>query len=73
MRTTIDIDPKLLERVVEVTGEKSRSKALAKVVEDYLRRKAIEELRAMAGKIDLVDNLKELEEAELKEMEQMQW
>ena len=42
-------------------------------LEEYIRRLRIQELRALAGKIDLVDNLKELEELELKELEQMRW
>lgn len=68
MRTTVDIDPKLLEELVELTGEKSKSRALNKAAEEYIRRKRIDELRAMLGKIDLVDNWRELEELELEEM-----
>lgn len=56
MRTTVDIDPKLLDDLVEITGEKSKSKAVAKAVDEYIRLKRIDELRAMFGKTDLVDN-----------------
>ena len=55
MRTTLDIDERLLGAVVKATGEKSRSKAVQKVLEDYLRRRAIDELRGSAGKIGIDD------------------
>ena len=73
MRTTFDIDPKILAEVVEATGEKSKSKAVSKVLEEYIRRLRYAELRALAGKIDIVDNLEELEGLELKEQEQLRW
>ena len=55
MRTTLDIDERLLGAVVKATGEKSRSKAVQKVLEDYLRHRAIDELRGSAGKKGLDD------------------
>ena len=55
MRTTLDIDERILGAVVKATGEKSRSKAVQKVLEDYLRRRAIDELRGSAGKIGIDD------------------
>ena len=59
MRTTLDIDERLLGAVVKATGEKSRSKAVQKVLEDYLRHRAIDELRGSAGKLELDDTQEE--------------
>ncbi len=73
MRTTLNIDPDLLDAVVETTGERSKTRAVNKALEEYLRRRKISELREIAGNIDLVNNLRELEELELREMEQMHW
>jgi Arc/MetJ family transcription regulator len=73
MRTTLDLDEKLLEEVVRATGEKTRSKAVNKALDDYVRGIKIDQLRAMAGKIDIVDNWRELEELELKLQERLQW
>lgn len=53
MRTTIDVDEHLLEEVVEVTGEASKSKAVSKALEEYLRRVRIDDLLSLRGKIDL--------------------
>ena len=73
MRTTLDVDPGLLNAVVETTGERSKSKAVNKALEEYVRRKRVAELREIAGNIALVNNLRELEALELKEMEKMRW
>ena len=73
MRITLNIDPDLLDAVVETTGERSKTRAVNKALEEYVRRRKISELREIAGNIDLVNNLRELEELELKEMEQMHW
>ena len=55
MRTTLDIDERLLSAVVKATGERSRSKAIQKVMEEYMRRRAIDELRDSAGRIGIDD------------------
>lgn len=53
MRTTVDIAAELLEQVVELTGEKSKSKALNKALDSYVRQERIKELLAMLGNLDL--------------------
>ena len=73
MRTTIDVDEKLLETMLKMTGEKSKSKAVNKAMKDFVRRRSIDDLRAMAGKIDMIDNWQELEELEFEEQKKMQW
>lgn len=74
MRTTLNIDKELLESVLEATGEKSKSKAVSAALSDYLRhKKNVAELRAIAGNVGIVDNLKELEILELDDLEQLQW
>ena len=69
MRTTLDVDQKLLEGVVRATGEKSASKAVNKALEQYLRRKAIDELRAMAGKMQIDDVREEQRAADRRRQE----
>ena len=54
MRITLDIDNKRLEEVLKLTGEKRKSAAIKKALLEYVRHKKIEELRALAGKIELV-------------------
>jgi len=64
MRTTLEIDEKLLADVVALTGEKKKGKAVSKALQEYIRKRKIEELRAMLGTIDLVDNWYELRHME---------
>ena len=59
MRTTLDVDERLLHQVVEHTGEKSRSKAANKALLAYLQFEASRELIRLAGKIDIVDDREE--------------
>ena len=53
MRTTLDVDPKLLDEVVAASGEKSKSAAVNKALEEYLRDVRIKRLLALEGKLDL--------------------
>lgn len=53
MRTTLDIDEKLLESVVEATGEKSKSKAVHTAMEEYIRSYRLKKLLKLQGKLDL--------------------
>ncbi len=73
MRTTIDIDAKLLEQVLIATGEKSKSKAVQVALEKYVRDWAIAELLAVAGKLEIVENLQELEELEIEKQKKLSW
>ena len=73
MRTTLDIDEELLGDVVKATGERTKSKAVSLALTEYIRALKTDQLRAMAGKIDIIDNWRELEELELKDQERFQW
>jgi Arc/MetJ family transcription regulator len=64
MRTTLNIDPDLLDDVVEITGEHSKTRAVSKALDAYVRRARINELRAMAGKFVLHDTREEQRAAE---------
>ena len=53
MRTTIDVDDRLLAQVLEITGESSKSKAVNRALEDYVRQERVKGLLALRGKLDL--------------------
>ena len=55
MRTTLDIDSALLDSVVEATGEKTKSRAVNAVLQEYIRRKHVQELIDSWGKIVVDD------------------
>ena len=53
MRTTLDIDEELLEKVVDATGEGSKSKAVSKALSGYVREVRMKRLLELQGKLDL--------------------
>ena len=53
MRTTLDIDERLIDHVVQVTGEKSKSKAVSKALGEYVRNARLKRLLDLQGKLDL--------------------
>jgi metal-responsive CopG/Arc/MetJ family transcriptional regulator len=49
MRTTIAIDEHLIQELMRLEGDVSRSEAIRRAVEDYLRRRKMDEFLALAG------------------------
>jgi hypothetical protein len=70
MRATLNIHDDLLKEVQKITGEKSKTKAIAIAMKEYIRQKKIKELIALGGKIQMEDVAKELEDLEMKEAEE---
>ena len=68
MRTTIDIDDTLMEDVVRLTGARKKKDALRIALEDYISRKRIDALLALAGTMEIDYVRPEMEEAELEEL-----
>ena len=64
MRTILNIDENLLETVLVLTGEKTKSRAVNAALEEYVRWQKIAELRAMAGRIQIDDTRAEQREAD---------
>ena len=52
MRTTLEIDASLMEKVIEVTGSRSKKKAIETALKEFLQTKRREELAAMIGNYD---------------------
>ena len=53
MRTTLDVDEILLEEVVKATGEKSKSRAVNRVLTQFVRDSHMKRLLDLQGKLDL--------------------
>jgi hypothetical protein len=53
MRTTLDLPVKLLEEARRILGVKSKSDAIVLSLTEIVRRKRIDELKAMRGQIQL--------------------
>lgn len=72
MRTTINLDDGLITDLMNVTGAKKKREAIHLAIAEFIRRKKLEGLKALSGKIRLVDNWQELEDLELKEQERQE-
>jgi Arc/MetJ family transcription regulator len=69
MRATLNIPDKLIKELMQTTKIKTKTKAICLAIEEYTRRKKIEKLLSLQGKLDIEDAWKELEDMELKEAE----
>ena len=70
MRATLNIPDELIDEVQRLSGQKTKTQAIVTVMEDYVRRKKLEVLLALRGKISIDYDWKREEEAELKAAEE---
>lgn len=65
MRATLNIPDRLIDDLVKETKAKNKTQAITLAIEDYLQKKRLEKLLSLQGKLDLVDNWREMEDLEL--------
>lgn len=70
MRATLNIPDELIDEVQRLSGEKTKTQAIVTVMEDYVRRRKMEDLLALRGKIAIEYDWEREEEAELKAAEE---
>jgi len=64
MRTTLELPDGILEELLRVAKKKKKNEAVKIALEDFIRRKKLEKLLELSGKVEIEDTTKELEEAE---------
>lgn len=69
MRTTLNLDDKMVKEAMRITGSRSKAEAINRVLSEFIRYRKLEELKALSGKVRIADNWQELEEAELRAQE----
>ena len=69
MRVTIQIPDTLIKDLLKVAGEKTKTRAICAAIKDYILQKRKEKLLSLSGKIHFDMDWKEMEEIELKTME----
>jgi len=65
MRATLNIPDELIAEVQNITGAKSRTKAVVTAVQEFIRKKRMEELLALKGRIEIDYDWEREEKAEL--------
>lgn len=69
MRATLNIPDDLIAEVQQLSGQKSKTKAIITVMEDYVRRQKMQALRDLRGKVQIEYDWEHEEELELKAAE----
>jgi hypothetical protein len=64
MRSTVTLDKKRLDELVYETGAKSKAAAVNKAVSEYLRRKKIDRIMSMKGKLEFDMTAEEIRDNE---------
>jgi Arc/MetJ family transcription regulator len=67
MRTTLNIKNEFIEEVIKITGDKNKSKAINKALEQFVRESRIKKLLSLKGKLHLEENWQKLRDMELDE------
>ncbi len=70
MRATLNIPDELIDEVQRLSGQKSKTGAIVAVMEEYVRRRKMEDLLALRGKIAIEYDWEKAEAAELKAAEE---
>jgi len=51
MRATVTIDKDMLDQLLKETGAKSKATAVKRAIHEYLRRRKIDRIKSMKGKL----------------------
>ena len=70
MRVAVEIPDSLIDDLLKVTGERTKTRAICLAIKDYIRRKRKEKLLSLSGKIKFDLDWQEMEEIELKGMKE---
>lgn len=68
MRATLKFSDDLIKDLVKETGAKNKTQAITLAIEDYLKKRRLEKLLSLQGKLDVEDNWKEMEVYEMEEL-----
>ena len=68
MRTTLNLDDHCMQQLLHVTHAQTKTQAVTEAIKDYVRRKQLEALKALQGKLPLRNNWRALEQVELRDM-----
>ena len=60
MRATVTIDKKILDELVEESGQKNKASAVREAVALYLKQKKVEKIKGMKGKLKFDKTAEEL-------------
>lgn len=66
MRKTLDLNEKLIRDLMDVTSAKTKTDAIHQAAAELIRRKKLDQLKSLSGKIHLDLNWEKLEQVEIR-------
>jgi Bacterial antitoxin of type II TA system, VapB len=66
MRTTLDLNEKLIRELMDVTSAKTKTDAIHQAAAELIRRKKLDRLKSLSGVIHLELDWNKLEQAEIR-------
>lgn len=72
MRATLNIPDELLDDVQSLSGEKSKTRAIVIAMEDFVRRRRMESLISLQGKVAIDYDWEAAEQEELRAAEELE-
>jgi len=70
MRTTLNLDDTLIKELMATTKAKTKTDAINQALADFVRRRKLQRLKALSGKIHFDLGWQEMEAQELKAQEE---
>lgn len=72
MRTTLNLDDHIMHDLLRVTQADTKTQAVTEAVKDYVRRRRLEELRQLRGKLHLRADWRRWERVELRDQKRLE-
>ena len=69
MRTTLTLDDSIFTDLMRFTQAKTRTEAVNNALADWVRRKRLDALRGLRGKLQIADDIDALREHDIAELE----
>ena len=66
MRTTLNLDEALVQELIKITEAKTKTDAIHQAIAELIRRKKLERLKSLSGKISLAVNREKRKAVELR-------
>ena len=66
MRTTLNLNEKLIEQLMKATSAKTKTDAIHQAAMEVIRRRKLERLKSLSGKLHINLDWKKLEQVELR-------
>jgi hypothetical protein len=71
MRMTLNLDESLLKDLMSVTSAKTKTDAIHQAISDLIRRKKLEKLKSLSGRVHLASNWEKAETLELRHQKRL--